>query len=169
MARLAASPEIYHSSICICRIREQVNQVSHELIQRVWIQGTSWALAKRIYAPLQPAELGCFSFSFFSSFTPHPVCLPLRCVFQCSSWAIIRLQTCKYRRRIVMTSKSLPACGPGLKTTCSFASMATDNSVCAASHCAVTVYFVQYIFHRGEVALWRSNATSMHLPHSAIS
>ncbi len=47
MARLAASPEIYHSCIKVCRIHEQVNQVSHELIQVAWIQGTSWALARR--------------------------------------------------------------------------------------------------------------------------
>lgn len=39
MAHLAASPEISHCCICICWIHEQVNQVSHELIQVALIQG----------------------------------------------------------------------------------------------------------------------------------
>lgn len=63
MARLAASPEIYRRSICVCRIREQVNQVSGELIQVSGMQSTSWALAntKCSTSTCQPA-------SFFSPF-----------------------------------------------------------------------------------------------------
>lgn len=80
-------PGIYHSCICICWIHEQVNRVSHELIQVAWIQMTSWVLARRTCSTLT-CQAGAFFFparSIFSSFTLHPVCLPLRCVFQCSS------------------------------------------------------------------------------------
>lgn len=75
MARLAANPEIYRRSICICRIRGQVNQVSGELIQVSRIESTSWALAKRKFTSTrQPASF--FSPFLFLSVTPHPVCLP---------------------------------------------------------------------------------------------
>lgn len=71
--------------------------------------------------------------------TTHPVCIPLRCVFHCSSWAITQLQTCKYRQWILMKSMSLP--GLGLKRTCCFASTAADSVVCTVAW--TTGYFFQ--------------------------
>lgn len=86
MARLAAGLEIYHSHIKVCRIREQVNQVSHELIQVAWIQGTRWLLASMTRSA-STCQCRAFSFSFlFSSFhTTSCLSASLRCVFQCSS------------------------------------------------------------------------------------
>lgn len=55
---LAASPGIYHSCICICRIHEQVNRVSHELIQVAQTRGGHVERKPREHAPLQPARLG---------------------------------------------------------------------------------------------------------------
>lgn len=69
MARLAASPGIYHSRICGCLIHEQVNQVSHELIQVAWIQGTSWALAKKNMLHFNLPSLALFF--FLHSFYRH--------------------------------------------------------------------------------------------------
>lgn len=156
MARLAAGPEIYRSCICVCRTREQVNRVSCELIQVAWIQGTSWVLAKTTRSTSTCGVVFFFFFPLSSSFTPHPVCLPLRRVFQCSSWAIIQLQTCKYQCWFLMRSKSLPARGLGerlgLNSSHRFASTDADSPVCTASYCAVIwtdVYFVQYIFRWG--------------------
>lgn len=87
---LAAGPEIYHSCICICWIHEQVNQVSHELIQVAWIQGTSWVLAKRT-SSTSTCQAG--SFFFFPSPIIHttsclsssPVCLS---VLQLSNYLV---------------------------------------------------------------------------------
>lgn len=77
-------PRIYHSHICACWIHEQVNQVSCDLIQVAWIQMTSWVPARRACST-STCQAGVSPPPIFSSFTPHPVCLPLRCVFQCSS------------------------------------------------------------------------------------
>lgn len=67
MARLAAGPEIYHSCICICRIHEQVNQVSHELIQVGLDSGGQAGHSPIEHAPLQPAKLSFFFFFFHHS------------------------------------------------------------------------------------------------------
>lgn len=72
MARLVAGPEIYHPSIRICRLREQVNHVSHELIWVAWIQGTSLALAKRAWSPsTSQARRVLYFVTPFSSCSPH--------------------------------------------------------------------------------------------------
>lgn len=152
-------PGIYHSCICICWIHEQVNQVSHELIQVAWIQTTSWLFAKSTWCPPLPHTPN----SIFSSFTPHPVCLPLWCVFQCSSWAITQLQTCKYQQwGLMRTSHYLYVDWEmGYMLLGLLRVLFTLYYTCSVI--LPTVYLVQYIFQWAWVALWRSSVTCKHL------
>lgn len=65
MADLAGCPEVCHSSVSFCLLREQVNQVRHELIPVAGIQEKSWVLANRTRSS-SSCQAGGGS-SFFSS------------------------------------------------------------------------------------------------------
>lgn len=155
----------------IRRIHKQVNRVYWELIQVAWIQVDKLGLGQRNWLHFNlPYQALCAPLVTPSS--PHPVCLPLRCVFQCNSWAITQLSTGKYPWWFLMSGKSLPAHtysthekSTVLETTRYFAVLDADSSIYTVSHCAVTQVYVYFVHFPLEVK-WLSLTS---LPHGCIS
>lgn len=121
MARFTASPEIYRSSMCSCRICEQVNQVSHEFIEGRLNSGRS-----PTDPPLQPV---CPPPSLLSSFRhSHHI---LFVFLSGASFSAPAEQLCSCRLVNIedeLWRKTPPACRPGgLKT------MDTDGVWCLRS------------------------------------